>query len=55
LRVRDAVEDFHQAPCRPIRFGDVGLQIERREDGTLILLARAPLEPYDQNLLDRGA
>jgi feruloyl-CoA synthase len=53
LRVRDAVEDFHQAPCRPIRFGDVGLQIERREDGTLILLARAPLEPYDQNLLRR--
>ncbi|RZJ32575.1 MAG: hypothetical protein EON85_00635, partial [Brevundimonas sp.] len=49
----DTVEDFHQAPCRPIRFGDVGLDIERRDDGTLILSAKAPLEPYEQNLLRR--
>ncbi len=49
----DTVEDFHQAPCRPIRFGDVGLEIERRDDGTLILSAKAPLEPYEQNLLRR--
>lgn len=47
------VEDFHQAPCRPIRFGDVGLEIERRDDGTLILSARAPLAPYEQNLMRR--
>ena len=49
----DTVEDFHQAPCRPIRFGDVGLDIERRDDGTLILSARAPLEQYEQNLMRR--
>ncbi|HWW11723.1 MAG TPA: AMP-binding protein, partial [Brevundimonas sp.] len=49
----DLVEDFHRAPCRPIRFGDVGLEIERRDDGTLILSARAPLQPYEQNLLRR--
>jgi len=51
--VLDRIEDFHQAPCRPIRFGDVGLEIERCDDGTLILSARAPLEPYEQNLLRR--
>ncbi|QDH72352.1 AMP-binding protein [Brevundimonas sp. M20] len=51
--MRDMVEDFHQAPCRPIRFGDVGLEIERRDDGTLILSAKAPLEPYEQNLMRR--
>ncbi|RZJ32939.1 MAG: feruloyl-CoA synthase, partial [Brevundimonas sp.] len=49
----DTVEDFHQAPCRPIRFGDVGLDIERRDDGTLILSAKAPLAPYEQNLMRR--
>ena len=49
----DLVEDFHRAPCRPIRFGDVGLEIERRDDGSLILSARAPLAPYEQNLLRR--
>ena len=49
----DLVEDFHRAPCRPIRFGDVGLEIERRDDGTLILSARAPLAPYERNLLRR--
>ncbi|MFN3557727.1 MAG: AMP-binding protein [Brevundimonas sp.] len=51
--MRDTVKDFHQAPCRPIRFGDVGLDIERRDDGTLILSARAPLAPYEQNLMRR--
>lgn len=51
--MRDMVEDFHQAPCRPIRFGDVGLEIERRDDGTLILSAKAPLEPYERNLMRR--
>ncbi|RZJ45452.1 MAG: feruloyl-CoA synthase, partial [Brevundimonas sp.] len=49
----DRIEDFHQAPCRPIRFGDVGLEIERRDDGSLILSARAPLEPHEQNLMRR--
>ena len=49
----DQVEDFHHAPCRPIRFGDVGLKIERRKDGTLILSPRAALKPYEQNLLRR--
>jgi len=51
--VLDLVDDFHRAPCRPIRFGDVGLEIERRDDGTLILSARAPLAPYERNLLRR--
>lgn len=46
-------EDFLRAPCRPIRFGDVGLNVERREDGTLILSARAPLDAHDSNLLAR--
>ncbi|GAA0628964.1 AMP-binding protein [Brevundimonas kwangchunensis] len=49
----DQLEDFTRAPCRPIRFGDVGLEIEERSDGTLILSARAPLEPHEQNLLRR--
>lgn len=49
----DLVEDFHHAPCRPIRFGDVGLRIERRDDGTLILSPRVALKPYEQNLLRR--
>lgn len=51
--VQEPVQDFHQAPCRPIRFGDVGLTTERREDGTLILSARAPLVAHDSNLLRR--
>jgi feruloyl-CoA synthase len=51
--VLDLAEDFHRAPCRPIRFGDVGLEIERRDDGTLIVAARAPLVPYEENLLRR--
>ncbi len=49
----DLAEDFARAPCRPIRFGDVGLDIEERSDGVLVLSARAPLEPYEQNLLRR--
>ena len=49
----DLVDDFTRAPCRPIRFGDVGLEVETRPDGTLILSARAPLEPHEQNLLRR--
>lgn len=49
----DLAEDFARAPCRPIRFGDVGLDIEERPDGALVLSARATLEPYEQNLLRR--
>lgn len=51
--VLDLTEDFTRAPCRPIRFGDVGLEIEARPDGALILSARAPLIPYEKNLLRR--
>ncbi|MGV9010478.1 AMP-binding protein [Brevundimonas sp.] len=39
------------APFRPVRFGDVGLEVETRTDGTLILSARAPLVGHDSNLL----
>lgn len=39
------------APFRPVRFGDVGLEVETRRDGTLILSARAPLVAHDSNLL----
>lgn len=39
------------APFRPVRFGDVGLEVETRPNGTLILSARAPLVDHDSNLL----
>lgn len=39
------------APFRPVRFGQVGLDLETRPDGTLILSARAPLVDHDSNLL----
>lgn len=39
------------APCRAVRFGEVGLEIERRPDGVMILNAAAPLMPYERNLL----
>lgn len=39
------------APFRPVRFGDVGLEVESRPDGTLILSARAPLVEHESNLL----
>lgn len=47
----DAARDWRTAPCRPVRFGDVGLEIETRPDGVRILSARAPLEAFEQNLL----
>ncbi|NBW09415.1 MAG: acyl-CoA synthetase [Caulobacteraceae bacterium] len=47
-----ATDDLSAAPCRPVRFGDVGLVVEERPDGALILSAAAPLAPYDRNLLD---
>lgn len=43
--------NWREAPCRPVRFGDVGLAIETRPDGVRILSARAPLEPFEANLL----
>lgn len=42
--------DLTAAPCRPVRFGEVGVEIERRPDGVVIVSARAPLKPYDPNL-----
>ncbi len=39
------------APFRPVRFGQVGLKVDTRPDGTLILSARAPLVDHDSNLL----
>ena len=39
------------APFRPVRFGDVGLEVETRPDGTLIMSARAPLVHHESNLL----
>ena len=46
----DAI-DLAAAPCRPVRFGEVGLEIERRLDGTVIVSGRTPLKPYDPNLM----
>jgi feruloyl-CoA synthase len=46
-----ATDDLSAAPCRPVRFGEVGLVVEERPDGALILSAEAPLAPYDRNLL----
>lgn len=46
----DAI-DLAAAPCRPVRFGEVGLDIERRPDGTVIVSGRTPLKPYDPNLM----
>tara|TARA_R110002167_G_scaffold62754_2_gene177133 strand:+ start:6765 stop:8606 length:1842 start_codon:yes stop_codon:yes gene_type:complete len=43
--------DLAAAPCRQVRFGEVGLDIERRADGTVIVAGRAPLNPYDPNLM----
>ena len=39
------------APFRPVRFGDVGLEVETRPDGTLILSALAPLIEHESNLM----
>ena len=38
-------------PCRPVRFGDVGLNLERREDGVLLLSAARSLIDYEPNLM----
>lgn len=46
----DAI-DFADAPCRPVRFGAVGVEVERRPDGVLIVSGQAPLKPYDPNLM----
>ena len=40
------------APCRPVRFGDVGLVVDARTDGVMVLSARTALKPYERNLLD---
>lgn len=45
-------DDLSAAPCRPVRFGDVGLHVETRPDGCLVLSAQAPLQAYDRNLLE---
>lgn len=45
-------DDLAAAPCRPVCFGDVGLKVETRPDGCLVLSARAPLQAYDPNLLE---
>ncbi len=42
---------WRETPCRPVRFGDVGLVVERRPDGVQVLSARAPLMPFEPNLL----
>lgn len=47
----EATPDWRAAPCRTVRFGDVGLEIETRPDGVRILSAKAPLEPFEANLL----
>ncbi|MGA0543826.1 AMP-binding protein [Brevundimonas sp. VNH65] len=43
--------DWRAAPCRPVRFGDVGLVVTDRPDGSRVLSARAALQPYERNLL----
>ncbi|MBU1348111.1 MAG: AMP-binding protein [Alphaproteobacteria bacterium] len=43
--------DLAAAPCRPVRFGEVGVEIERRPDGVVIVSGKAPLRPYDANLM----
>ncbi len=43
--------DLAAAPCRPVRFGEVGVAIERRPDGVVIVSGKAPLKPYDANLM----
>lgn len=43
--------DLAAAPCRPVRFGEVGVEIEHRPDGVLIVSGRAPLKPFDPNLM----
>ncbi|HBI19668.1 MULTISPECIES: AMP-binding protein [unclassified Brevundimonas] len=40
-----------RSPCRPVRFGDVGLNLERREDGVLLLSAARSLTDYEPNLM----
>lgn len=42
--------DLTAAPCRSVRFGEVGVEIERRPDGVIIVSGKAPLKPYDPNL-----
>lgn len=49
----NAISDILAYPCRPIRFGEVGVSVEERADGVLIVAAKAPLVAYDQNLLRR--
>jgi feruloyl-CoA synthase len=46
-------EDSTPAPGSRVRFGEVGLTIDARADGILLLGAKAPLQPYEVNLLKK--
>jgi feruloyl-CoA synthase len=42
-----------RAPLRPISFGAIGIDIDRRDDGTIYLRSSTALEDYPQRLTDR--
>jgi feruloyl-CoA synthase len=46
-------ESASAAPSGRVRFGEVGLTIEARDGGILLLGAKASLRPYEENLLKK--
>jgi len=42
-----------RAPLRPISFGAIGIDIDRRDDGTIYLRSSTALEDYPQRITDR--
>jgi feruloyl-CoA synthase len=42
-----------RAPLRPISFGAIGIDIDRRDDGTIYLRSSTPLDDYPQRLTDK--
>jgi feruloyl-CoA synthase len=44
-------EDHFPTRRNRVQFGEVGLHIQSRPDGSLLLGAKAPLRPYEKNLL----
>jgi feruloyl-CoA synthase len=51
--VSAAAPDLLNAPVRPVRLGPQEINVERRPDGTLILLAPQPLGPYPDKITER--
>jgi feruloyl-CoA synthase len=43
----------NRAPLRPVKLGPADVEVERRDDGVILLRSPHPLPPYPQNLTQR--